>query len=105
MVRVRRRLGRQPHGRRGSASPSRCHPPSAACSSPSAARWRRPLRRTASNRQIADELVLAIDTVKGTLSRLFELFELDGLPQNQKRSALAQRALETGSCAPTNSDQ
>jgi pSer/pThr/pTyr-binding forkhead associated (FHA) protein len=50
----------------------------------------------ASNRQIADELVLAIDTVKGTLSRLFELFEVDGLPQNQKRSALAQRALEGG---------
>jgi hypothetical protein len=49
-----------------------------------------------SNRQIADELVLAVDTVKGTLSRLFELFGLDDLPQNQKRSVLAQKALETG---------
>jgi pyruvate/2-oxoglutarate dehydrogenase complex dihydrolipoamide acyltransferase (E2) component len=57
----------------------------------------RPLRAgryvaPASNRQIADELVLAIDTVKGTHARLFELFEVDELPQNQKRSALAPPA-------------
>ena len=31
----------------------------------------------ASNRQIADELVLSVDTVKGTLSALFERFGLD----------------------------
>jgi len=47
----------------------------------------------ASNRQIADELVIAIDTVKGTLSALFELFGVAGLPQNQKRAALAAQAL------------
>jgi len=58
----------------------------------------RPLRAgayaaPASNRQIADELVISIDTVKGTLSALFERFGLTELPQNQKRAALAARAL------------
>ena len=54
------------------------------------------LRRPASNRQIADELVVSVDTVKGTLHELFETFGLTDLPQNQKRAALAQRALESG---------
>ena len=58
----------------------------------------RPLRGSgyappASNQQIADELVLAVATVKGTLTSLFELFGLDDLPQNQKRAALATRGL------------
>jgi pSer/pThr/pTyr-binding forkhead associated (FHA) protein len=47
----------------------------------------------ASNREIAAELVLSVDTVKGTLSALFELFGLEALPQNQKRATLAARAL------------
>ena len=47
----------------------------------------------ASNAQIAEELVLSVDTVKGTLKALFERFGLEGLPQNQKRAALAARAL------------
>jgi pSer/pThr/pTyr-binding forkhead associated (FHA) protein len=50
----------------------------------------------ASNRQIADELVVSVDTVKGTLHELFETFGLRDLPQNQKRAALALRALELG---------
>jgi pSer/pThr/pTyr-binding forkhead associated (FHA) protein len=50
----------------------------------------------ASNRAIADELTVTVDTVKGTLSRLFEAFELGDMPQNQKRAALARRALESG---------
>ena len=50
----------------------------------------------ASNREIAERLVLAVDTVKGTLGRLFERFGLDAVPAHQKRIALAQRALETG---------
>ena len=50
----------------------------------------------ASNRAIADELTLTVDTVKGTLSRLFEAFDLAAVPQNQKRAALARRALESG---------
>ncbi|HEX2104665.1 MAG TPA: FHA domain-containing protein [Solirubrobacteraceae bacterium] len=50
----------------------------------------------ASNRQIADELVVSVDTVKGTLQDLFEAFGLQDLPQNQKRAALAVRALQLG---------
>jgi hypothetical protein len=50
----------------------------------------------ASNRQIAEELVLSVDTVKGTLHELFEAFGLQDLPQNQKRGALAARALQLG---------
>jgi len=47
----------------------------------------------ASNQQIADELVISVATVKGTLTSLFELFAIDELPQNQKRAALATRGL------------
>ncbi len=47
----------------------------------------------ASNRQIAADLVISIDTVKSTLSALFTLFRLSELPQNQKRATLAARAL------------
>ena len=51
----------------------------------------------ATNREIADELVLALDTVKGSLSRLFELFDVGpDVPQNQKRALLARRALQAG---------
>jgi pSer/pThr/pTyr-binding forkhead associated (FHA) protein len=51
----------------------------------------------ASNREIATELVVAVDTVKGTLSRLFEAFGIgDDVPQNQKRALLARRALQSG---------
>jgi len=54
-------------------------------------------RPPASNREIATELVVSIDTVKGTLSRLFELFEIGpDVPQNQKRALLAQHALQAG---------
>ena len=55
----------------------------------------------ASNRDIADELVLALDTVKGVLSRLFETFGIGAdVPQNQKRAALARRALALGVVTP-----
>jgi pSer/pThr/pTyr-binding forkhead associated (FHA) protein len=58
----------------------------------------RPLREAgyaapASNRELAAELVISLDTVKGTLTALFELFGLSALPQNQKRTMLAVRAL------------
>jgi hypothetical protein len=58
----------------------------------------RPLREAGyavpvSNRELAAELVISLDTVKGTLTALFELFGLSALPQNQKRSTLAVRAL------------
>ena len=47
----------------------------------------------ASNQQIADELMLSPETVKGTLKGLYERFGLGELPQTQKRAALAARAL------------
>lgn len=58
-------------------------------------------RPPASNREIADELVVAIDTVKGLLSRLFEHFDIGSkVPQNQKRALLARRALQAGAVRP-----
>jgi len=55
----------------------------------------------ASNREIAAELVVAVDTVKGTLSRLFETFGIgDDVPQNQKRAMLARRAQAAGVVGP-----
>jgi hypothetical protein len=50
----------------------------------------------ASNQQIADELVVSVDAVKGTLRALFEVFGVDALPQNQKRASLALQALRAG---------
>jgi pSer/pThr/pTyr-binding forkhead associated (FHA) protein len=50
----------------------------------------------ASNQQIADELVISVDTVKSTLRALFAVFGVDDLPQNAKRAALAQAAIRTG---------
>ena len=47
----------------------------------------------ASNRASASELMLSLDTVKGTLCALFACFGVSDLPQNQKRAALAVRAL------------
>ncbi|MGI9100114.1 MAG: FHA domain-containing protein, partial [Solirubrobacteraceae bacterium] len=54
----------------------------------------------ASNRQIADELVLGVETVKTHMRALFDAFELGDLPQQRKRAALAQQARETGLVAP-----
>ena len=49
----------------------------------------------ATNRQIADELVIGVETVKTHMRALFDAFGLGELPQHQKRATLAQRALET----------
>ena len=49
-----------------------------------------------SNKQIADELVIGVETVKSHMRALFEACGVRDLPQHQKRAALAQRALETG---------
>jgi predicted component of type VI protein secretion system len=54
----------------------------------------------ASNRQIADELVIGIETVKTHMRALFEAFSLRDLPQYRKRTALAQRAIEIGLVTP-----
>ena len=53
-----------------------------------------------SNRQIADELIIGIETVKTHMRALFDAFALGELPQHQKRAALAQRALESGLVSP-----
>ena len=50
----------------------------------------------ATNRQIADELVVSVDAVKSTLRALFAAFGLDELPQNRKRAMLAQTAMRSG---------
>jgi hypothetical protein len=50
----------------------------------------------ASNRRIADELFLSVETVKSHLRALFEAFGLESLPQNEKRATLARLALTRG---------
>ena len=50
----------------------------------------------ATNQQIADELHLSVDAVKTHMRALFESFEVTELPQNQKRVALVERALQSG---------
>jgi FHA domain len=54
----------------------------------------------ASNKQIAEELVLGVETIKTHMRALFDAFALGDLPQHHKRAALAQRALQTGLVAP-----
>jgi hypothetical protein len=49
-----------------------------------------------SNRALAAELCLSVETVKFHLHALFAAFGLEPLPQRQKRAQLAQRALEDG---------
>jgi pSer/pThr/pTyr-binding forkhead associated (FHA) protein len=50
----------------------------------------------ATNGQIAEELHLSIDAVKTHLRALFEKFGVEQLPQNRKRVALVERALQSG---------
>jgi pSer/pThr/pTyr-binding forkhead associated (FHA) protein len=47
----------------------------------------------ASNREIAEELVVSVETVRTHLRALFEIFRIDDLPQNRKRAELARQAL------------
>jgi pSer/pThr/pTyr-binding forkhead associated (FHA) protein len=54
----------------------------------------------ATNRQIADEVVLSVDAVKANLRALFDRFDVGDLPQNKKRVRLAEVALRTGTIAP-----
>ncbi len=48
------------------------------------------------NQQLADELHLSVDAVKTHMRALFEKFDLQELPQNRKRVAVVERALQTG---------
>jgi len=62
----------------------------------------RPLTNTSelanlpTNKEIADELYLSVAAVKLHLRALFDKFAIGHLPQNKKRVALAQRALQNG---------
>jgi DNA-binding NarL/FixJ family response regulator len=57
---------------------------------------RRRLALPATNRAIADELVLSIEAVKTHMRALFEKFAVEDLPHNQKRARLAELALQAG---------
>lgn len=50
----------------------------------------------ATNQEIGAELHLSVDAVKTHMRALFERLGVGDLPQNQKRVALAERALGTG---------
>jgi hypothetical protein len=50
----------------------------------------------ATKQEIAAELHLSVDAVKTHMRALFEKLEVGDLPQNQKRVAVAERALNTG---------
>jgi pSer/pThr/pTyr-binding forkhead associated (FHA) protein len=54
----------------------------------------------ASNREIADQLVLSIETIKSHLQALFEHFGVDDLPPTRKRNELVRRAFERGAVVP-----
>jgi predicted component of type VI protein secretion system len=55
-----------------------------------------PYATPASNQLIADELFLSVDAVKTHLRTLFQKFQLEDLPQNQKRVKLVERVLGLG---------
>lgn len=55
-----------------------------------------PFATPATNQAIADELQLSVDAVKTHLRALFEKLEVGDLPQNRKRLALVERALQSG---------
>jgi DNA-binding NarL/FixJ family response regulator len=48
------------------------------------------------NQQVAAELHLSVDAVKTHMRALFEKFGVQELPQNRKRLAVVERALQTG---------
>jgi pSer/pThr/pTyr-binding forkhead associated (FHA) protein len=52
------------------------------------------------NQAIAAELHLSVDAVKTHMRALFEKLGLEDLPQNRKRVALVERALQSGVVAP-----
>jgi hypothetical protein len=53
------------------------------------------LRSPADNQQIADELVMSVETVKSMLKHLFAKFDLSSAPRGDKRLRLAEIALRS----------
>ena len=49
-----------------------------------------------SNREIAEQLFVSVETVKSHLHALFELLGVGDMPQNRKRAELVRRAFERG---------
>jgi pSer/pThr/pTyr-binding forkhead associated (FHA) protein len=54
----------------------------------------------ASNRELADQLFLTVDTIKSHLRELFHAFGIPDLPQNRKRAELVRRAYDCGLVRP-----
>ena len=59
-----------------------------------------PFGMPASNREIADELFIGVETVKTHMHALFVLFGVPELPQNRKRAELVRLAFERGAITP-----
>jgi DNA-binding CsgD family transcriptional regulator len=55
-----------------------------------------PFAGARSNKEIADDLYLSVETIKTHLRALFDLFGVGDLPQNRKRAELVRRAYESG---------
>ena len=55
-----------------------------------------PYATPATNKQIAEEVFLSVDAVKGHLRQLFDRFGLGDVPQNQKRVKLVESAMQQG---------
>ena len=55
-----------------------------------------PFTTPATNQEIAGELFLSVEAVKTHLRALFAKFNVEDLPQNQKRARLIERAFQTG---------
>ncbi len=54
----------------------------------------------ATNQEIAAEVFLSVDAVKGHLRTLYRKFGIEGLPHNQKRARLVELALAGGYLGP-----
>jgi hypothetical protein len=58
----------------------------------------------ATNQDIADEVFLSVDAVKGHLRTLYRKFGIEDLPHNQKRARLVELAIEGGYVKPAAPD-
>jgi pSer/pThr/pTyr-binding forkhead associated (FHA) protein len=56
---------------------------------------------TPSNQEIADSIHLSVESVRSHMKTLFRAFEVPSLPQYQKRTELARRALNAGVISPS----